>query len=84
MSSQKSKILHLDGFLLSKSYKVSAEKVQKSYLSWHWRVMQNLKKNWLEGSIMTRGFFVQSIQGLSYKNTEELAFMALNSDEKFE
>ena len=46
--------------------------------------MQNLKKNWLEGSVMTRGFFVQSIQGLSYKNTEELAFMALNSDEKFE
>ena len=28
--------------------------------------------------------FVQSIQGLSYKNTEELPFMILNSDAKFE
>ena len=37
----------LDGFLLSKAYKVLDEKVQKSYLSWHWRVMQSLQKNWL-------------------------------------
>ena len=28
--------------------------------------------------------FVQSIQGLSYKNTEELSYMTLNSDAKFE
>ena len=27
--------------------------------------------------------FVQSIQGLSYKNTEELSFMTLNSDANF-
>ena len=27
--------LHFHGFLLSKSYKVSAKKLQKSYLSWH-------------------------------------------------
>ena len=27
--------------------------------------------------------FVQSIQGLSYKNTEELSFMTLSSDAKF-
>ena len=33
VSSQKSKILQLDGFLLCKSYKISAKKVQKSYLS---------------------------------------------------
>ena len=44
MDSQKSEMLHFHEFLLSKSYKVSAEKVQKSYLSWHWRVMQSLKK----------------------------------------
>ena len=30
------------------------------------------------------GSFLQSIQGLSYKNTEELSFMTLNSDAKFE
>ena len=35
----------LDGFLLSKGYKVLHEKVKKSYLSWHWRVIQTLKKD---------------------------------------
>ena len=30
------------------------------------------------------GSFVQSIQGLSYKNAEELSFMTLNSDAKIE
>ena len=53
VSSQKSEILHFDGFLLSKSYKVSAKKVKKSYLSGHLRVMQSLKKNWLVVSNMT-------------------------------
>ena len=47
VSSWKSENLHFDGFLLSKAYKVLDEKVQKSYLSWHWWVMQSLKKNWL-------------------------------------
>ena len=40
-----------------KSYKVLAKKVQKSYLSWHWRVMQSLKKNWLVISNMTWGIW---------------------------
>ena len=35
------------GFHLSKVYIVWAKKVQRNDLSWHWRVMQNLKKNWL-------------------------------------
>ena len=34
VSSRKSKTLHFDRFLLSKSYKVSTKKVQKSYLSY--------------------------------------------------
>ena len=38
--------LHFDELLLSKAYKDLTEKVQKSYVSWHWRVMQSLKKNW--------------------------------------
>ena len=45
--SQKSENLHFDGLLLSKTYKVLDEKVQKSYALWHWKVMQSLKKNWL-------------------------------------
>ena len=44
-SNGKSKNLHFDVLLLSVAYKVSAKKVSKSYLSWHWRVIQSLKKN---------------------------------------
>ena len=44
-SSGKSENLHFDVLLLSIAYKVSAKKVQKSYLSWHWRVIQTLNKN---------------------------------------
>ena len=67
VSSQNSEILHFHGFLLSKSCKVSAKKVQKSYLSLHWRVMQSLKKNWLVVSNMTSGIwwiFTQPIKSL--------------------
>ena len=39
--------LHFDGLLISKVYKVSAKKLQRSYLSWHWTVMQNFKTNLL-------------------------------------
>ena len=28
-------------------YNIWPKKVQRSYLSWHWKVMQILKKNWL-------------------------------------
>ena len=47
VSSWKSENLHLDWIILSKGYKDLDEKIQKSYVSWHWRVMQSLKKNWL-------------------------------------
>ena len=46
-SSGKSENLHFDVLLLSIAYKVSAKKVQKNDFSWHWRVIQTLKKNWL-------------------------------------
>ena len=49
------KNFHFNGLLLSKVYIVWAKKVQRSYLSWHWRVMQNLKKNWLVAWKMTWG-----------------------------
>ena len=39
--------LHFDGLFWSKTYKDLGEQIQKSYVSWHWTVMQNLKKNWL-------------------------------------
>ena len=41
------KYFHFDWSLLYKVYNVSLKNVQMSYLSWHWRVMQNFKKYWL-------------------------------------
>ena len=38
--------LHFDGLFLSKVYEVWAKKIQRSYLSWHWTVIQNLNKTW--------------------------------------
>ena len=32
---------------MCKVFNAWPKKIQRSYLSWHWRVMQNLKKNWL-------------------------------------
>ena len=43
-TSRKFENLHFCGLLLSKACKSLDEKVQKSYVSWHWRVMQSLKK----------------------------------------
>ena len=43
------------------------KKVQRSYLSWHWRVMQNLKENWLLLSKMTWGIweiFTRALESL--------------------
>ena len=38
---------YFDMLLLLKVYKISAKNVQRSFASWHWRMMQNLKRNWL-------------------------------------
>ena len=35
-------------------YIILAKKVQKSYISWHWRAMLNLKKKWFVVSQITR------------------------------
>ena len=48
-SSRKSENLPLDRILLSKAYKDLDEKIQKSYVSWHWRVIQNLKEKLTRG-----------------------------------
>ena len=45
MGSGKSENVHFNVLLLLIAYKVSAKKVQKGYLSWHWKVIQTLKKN---------------------------------------
>ena len=88
------KNLHFDWILLCKVYNVRPKKVQRSYISWHWRVMQNLKKNWLVVWKMTWGIwsksvfswdpFVQSRKCMGYKLTEELKVMKMKNDEKSE
>ena len=97
MGSQKSEILHFDGLLLSKSYKVSAKKVQKLSL----RTLKSdakFKKKLTCGfkydmKISSENFFSMGSFCLKYtrfelqkysKNTEELSFMTLNSDANFE
>ena len=57
LSSRNSQIFHFDWFLLCKVYSVWPKKVQRSYLSRHWRVIQNLKKNWLVIWKMTWGIW---------------------------
>ena len=63
-STQNSQNVNFDWFLLCKVYNVWPKKVQRSYLQWHWIVMQNLKKNqlvvwkmaWTIWQIFTRAF----------------------------
>ena len=45
--SGKSENLHIYVLLLPVLYNVSADKVQKNDLPWHWKKIQTLKKNWL-------------------------------------
>ena len=63
-TSWRSRNLHFDGLLLSKACKVSDEKVQKSYISCHWRVMQSLTKNWQLVPKMTCGISWISMQAV--------------------
>ena len=61
------KNLHFDWCLLCKVYNVWPKKVQRSYISWHWRVMQNLKKNWLVVWKMTWGIwqiFIRTLESV--------------------
>ena len=49
------KIFTLMGSFLSVAYKILDEKLQKGYVSWHWRVLWSLKKNWFLVLKMTQG-----------------------------
>ena len=50
--------LYIDRLLLLKVYKISAKKEQGSYVSWHRRVMLNLKKNQFVVSKMARIWWI--------------------------
>ena len=50
---RKSKNWDFNGVLLSKVENVWAWNLQGSFVSWQWRMMQNLKRNWLVSSKLT-------------------------------
>ena len=50
--------LYFDRILLLKVYKISAKNVQRSSVSWYWRVVQNLKKNQFFVSKITRIWWI--------------------------
>ena len=59
--------LYFDRLLSLKVYKISAKKVQRSYVSWHWRLMQDLiKKTQFVVSKMTRicWILIQALKSL--------------------
>ena len=69
------KIFHFNGLLLSKVYNDWAKKVQTSYLSWQWMVLQNLVRNWLVVSKLTWGIWQISSRAL--KSLKNVYFNAL-------
>ena len=53
----KSKNWNFDGILLSKVENLWAQNLQGKFLSWQWRMIQNLKRNWLVSSKLTLGIW---------------------------
>ena len=51
------KYFHFNGLYLSKVYIFLAKRVRRSYVSWHWRMIQNLERNWLVDSKLTLGIW---------------------------
>ena len=66
--------LHFNGLRLTKAY-VWVKKLQRSYVWWHWRLMQDLKENWLLLSKMTSGIW--EILTRALENLKNLYFHGL-------
>ena len=54
---QKSENWDFDGILLSKVENLWAQSLQGSFVSWQWKMIQNLKRNWLVSSKLTGGIW---------------------------
>ena len=72
---RKSKNWDFDGVLLYKVENIWAENLQGSFVSWQWRMMQNLTRNWLVTSKLTWGVLQILTQAL--KNLKKLDFNRL-------
>ena len=55
-STRKSQNWDFDGILLGKVENYWASNLQRSYVSWQWKMMPNLKRNWLAVSKLTPKF----------------------------
>ena len=71
----KSRNWDFDGILLSKVENVWAQNLQGSFVSWQWRMIQNLKRNWLVSSKLTWGIW--RILTRALKNLKNLHFNGL-------
>ena len=69
------KNIHFDVLFLSRVFIVWAKKVQRSYLSWHWRVIQNLERNRHVVSKLTWGIW--QILTRALENLENFDFNGL-------
>ena len=61
------KNLPFNELLLTKVYNVWTKKIQRSYVWWHWRLVQNLIENWLVLPKMTWGIwqiFTRALESL--------------------
>ena len=72
---RKSKNWVFSWVLLSKVENVWAWNLQESYLSWKWRMMQNLKRNWLVNSKLT--WVIWWILSRALENLKNLHFNGL-------
>ena len=72
---RKSKNWVFSWVLLSKVENVWAWNLQGSYMSWQWRMMQNLKRNWLLNSKLT--WVIWYILSQAIENLENLHFNGL-------
>ena len=67
-----------NGLLLNKVYIVWAKKVQRSYLSWHWRVIQNLERNRLVVSKLPWGIWQILTRALESLKSSHFSGLLLN------
>ena len=74
-STWKSQKWDFDGILSSKVENVWAKNLPGSYVSWPWRIMQKLKRNWLVNSKLTWGIWRILIWAL--ENLKNLHFNGL-------
>ena len=64
-----------DGILLSKAKTARALNLQGSFVSWQWRMISNLNRNWLVGSKLTWGIW--QILPRALENLKNLHFNRL-------